>query len=163
MLRSKEKFPWLYDILLLVVLAAAAWLRFTGSDWGELQHQHPDELTVTSTTYDIAPIGTLSDSLGPAPTVENQPWRSAYPETFTDPSYRGQILVLTYPLIGNYGVNGEDVTLIDEVCWFFPELRFVTRHGCEPWTDLMVKLMLKYPNLYYSTSAFAPSWPALRV
>jgi len=28
-----------------------------------------------------------------------------YPETFTDPSYRGQILVLTYPLIGNYGVG----------------------------------------------------------
>ena len=28
-----------------------------------------------------------------------------YPETFTDPSYHGQILVLTYPLIGNYGVE----------------------------------------------------------
>jgi len=27
-----------------------------------------------------------------------------YPETFTDPSYKGQILALTYPLIGNYGV-----------------------------------------------------------
>src|SRR5262245_33833950 len=27
-----------------------------------------------------------------------------YPETFTDPSYAGQIIVLTYPLIGNYGV-----------------------------------------------------------
>jgi carbamoyl-phosphate synthase small subunit len=27
-----------------------------------------------------------------------------YPEAFTDPSYRGQILALTYPLIGNYGV-----------------------------------------------------------
>ena len=27
-----------------------------------------------------------------------------YPETLTDPSYHGQILVLTYPLIGNYGV-----------------------------------------------------------
>jgi carbamoyl-phosphate synthase small subunit len=27
-----------------------------------------------------------------------------YPESFTDPSYRGQILTLTYPLIGNYGV-----------------------------------------------------------
>jgi len=48
------------------------------------------------------------------------------------------------------------VELIDEVCWFFPELKFVTRHGCEPWCDLMVKLMIKYPNLYYSTSAFAP-------
>ena len=29
-----------------------------------------------------------------------------YPETLTDPSYSGQILVFTYPLIGNYGVAG---------------------------------------------------------
>jgi carbamoyl-phosphate synthase small subunit len=29
---------------------------------------------------------------------------TGYPETLTDPSYKGQILVLTYPLIGNYGV-----------------------------------------------------------
>jgi uncharacterized protein len=50
----------------------------------------------------------------------------------------------------------QKVELIDEVCWFFPELRFVMRHGAEPWTDLAVKLMLKYPNLSYSTSAFAP-------
>ncbi len=27
-----------------------------------------------------------------------------YPETMTDPSYRGQILIFTYPLIGNYGI-----------------------------------------------------------
>ncbi|PIA17913.1 carbamoyl-phosphate synthase [Coemansia reversa NRRL 1564] len=32
-----------------------------------------------------------------------------YPESLTDPSYRGQILVLTYPLIGNYGVPSNDV------------------------------------------------------
>ncbi|KAJ1987331.1 Carbamoyl-phosphate synthase [Coemansia spiralis] len=31
-----------------------------------------------------------------------------YPESLTDPSYRGQILVLTYPLIGNYGVPSHD-------------------------------------------------------
>jgi len=29
-----------------------------------------------------------------------------YPESFSDPSYTGQIMVLTYPLIGNYGVGG---------------------------------------------------------
>jgi predicted TIM-barrel fold metal-dependent hydrolase len=52
----------------------------------------------------------------------------------------------------------QEVALIDEVCWFFPELKFVTRHGCEPWTDLAVKLMLKWPNLYYSTSAFSPKY-----
>jgi hypothetical protein len=50
----------------------------------------------------------------------------------------------------------QKVELIDEVCWFFPELVFVMRHGGEPWVDLAVKLMLKYPNLYYMTSAFAP-------
>jgi len=27
-----------------------------------------------------------------------------YPEALTDPSYRGQILALTYPIVGNYGV-----------------------------------------------------------
>lgn len=32
-----------------------------------------------------------------------------YPQTLTDPSYRGQILVLTYPLIGNYGVPKKSI------------------------------------------------------
>jgi carbamoylphosphate synthase small subunit len=32
-----------------------------------------------------------------------------YPEALTDPSYRGQMLVLTYPLIGNYGVPDESI------------------------------------------------------
>jgi predicted TIM-barrel fold metal-dependent hydrolase len=52
----------------------------------------------------------------------------------------------------------QHVELIDEVVWFFPDLRFVMRHGAEPWADLAVKLMLKYPNLYYSTSAFSPKY-----
>jgi carbamoyl-phosphate synthase small subunit len=33
---------------------------------------------------------------------------SGYQETFTDPSYSGQIVVMTAPMIGNYGVNTED-------------------------------------------------------
>ena len=35
-----------------------------------------------------------------------------YPETLTDPSYRGQILTLTSPIIGNYGVPSDE---IDEI------------------------------------------------
>jgi predicted TIM-barrel fold metal-dependent hydrolase len=50
----------------------------------------------------------------------------------------------------------QDVARIDSVMYDFPELVFVTRHGCEPWEKLAMKLMLKWPNLYYSTSAFAP-------
>ncbi len=34
---------------------------------------------------------------------------TGYQEILTDPSYKGQIVTLTYPLIGNYGVNAEDV------------------------------------------------------
>ena len=33
---------------------------------------------------------------------------SGYQEVFTDPSYNGQIVVMTAPMIGNYGVNGDD-------------------------------------------------------
>src|SRR6266511_63979 len=33
---------------------------------------------------------------------------TGYQEVLTDPSYAGQIVCMTYPLIGNYGVNGED-------------------------------------------------------
>lgn len=32
-----------------------------------------------------------------------------YPESVTDPSYRGQILVMTFPLVGNYGVPSRDI------------------------------------------------------
>lgn len=63
----------------------------------------------------------------------------------------------------NVGIPGPRIPMetqkvehLDEVCWFFPDLKVVMRHGAEPWEALAVKLMLKWPNLYYSTSAFAP-------
>src|SRR6056297_449414 len=34
---------------------------------------------------------------------------TGYQEILTDPSYAGQIVVMTYPLIGNYGVNDQDI------------------------------------------------------
>ena len=34
---------------------------------------------------------------------------TGYQEILTDPSYRGQIVTMTYPEIGNYGINGEDL------------------------------------------------------
>ena len=70
---------------------------------------------------------------------------------------------LGLPICLNVGIPGPRIPMetqkvehLDEVCCFFPELKFVMRHGAEPWEELAVKLMLKWPNLYYSTSAFAP-------
>lgn len=37
---------------------------------------------------------------------------TGYQEILTDPSYKGQIVAMTYPLIGNYGINYEDVESI---------------------------------------------------
>jgi predicted TIM-barrel fold metal-dependent hydrolase len=51
----------------------------------------------------------------------------------------------------------QKVERIDEVAWFFPELRIVMRDGCEPWQALAVLLMRKYPNLSYLTSRLLPS------
>ncbi len=53
-------------------------------------------------------------------------------------------------------MDAQNVAYIDDVMYDFPELVFVTRHGCEPWEALAVKLMLKWPGLHYCTSAFAP-------
>src|SRR5947208_9215432 len=33
---------------------------------------------------------------------------TGYQEVLTDPSYKGQVVTMTYPLIGNYGVNRDD-------------------------------------------------------
>lgn len=44
-----------------------------------------------------------------------------YPESLTDPSYKSQILVLTYPLIGNYGVPGYEKDEFNLLKWFESE------------------------------------------
>lgn len=51
---------------------------------------------------------------------------SGYQEILTDPSYRGEIVTMTYPLIGNYGINREDVESSQ------PHLAgFVVKEACE--------------------------------
>lgn len=72
---------------------------------------------------------------------------------------------LDIPAIVNAGVAGprfpsacQHVERFDQVCYDFPELRLVMRHGAEPWEELAVKLMLKWPGLSYMTSAFAPKY-----
>ena len=72
---------------------------------------------------------------------------------------------LDIPIVVNAGIAGprvpsacQDVMHFDQVCYDFPELRIVMRHGAEPWEELAVKLMLKWPGLHYMTSAFAPKY-----
>ena len=57
-------------------------------------------------TFAGEPLGALGEASGEV--IFNTAMQG-YQEILTDPSYRGQIVAMTYPLIGNYGVNDEDV------------------------------------------------------
>ena len=67
----KKKFTWLYDVLLIVVLLAGAYFRLTGSDWGQLNIQHPDENFMTSVTLGIQPVHSLADYFNTAQSTLN--------------------------------------------------------------------------------------------
>ena len=47
---------------------------------------------------------------------------------------------------------------LDDVCLYFPDLRLVMAHGADPWWEEAIRLMIKYPNLYLMTSAYAPKY-----
>lgn len=59
-----EKRAWVYDLLFILVLLLAGTLRFTGVNWGEGQHQHPDELFLTGVLNSLR-AQTCEDALIP--------------------------------------------------------------------------------------------------
>jgi len=61
---------------------------------------------------------------------------TGYQEILTDPSYAGQLVALTYPLIGNYGINEDDMESIQ------PQIR-----------GFIVKEMCEFPSNYRSQSS----------
>jgi predicted TIM-barrel fold metal-dependent hydrolase len=135
--------------------------------------QHPDRFIASCSTepnngmedvrnivrlheeFDIKAVGAFPAGCVPQVPINDKRFYPVY----------AKCVELDIPIFCCVGVPGpripmacQHVELIDEVMWFFPELKFVMRHGAEPWDDLAVKLMLKWPNLYYSTSAFAPKY-----
>lgn len=103
--------------------------------------------------HSIKAVTAFPSGLCPQVPVNDKKWYPIY----------AKLVELDIPFCPCMGVPGpripmipQHVELLDEVCWFFPELTIITRHGCDPWTELAIKLMLKYPNLHYMTSAWAP-------
>src|SRR5688500_114842 len=50
---NRDRYPWLYDVLFLLVLVLAGYLRLSGVNWGEGQGQHPDENTFSGVLYSL--------------------------------------------------------------------------------------------------------------
>lgn len=70
---------------------------------------------------------------------------------------------LNLPVMVSVGFAGprirgqcQDPTYLDEVLWFFPELKIIMSHGGAPWASTCVSLLIKWPNCFFLTSAVAP-------
>ena len=63
-------------------------------------------------------FGYLSDSVGEVVFTTGM---TGYQEVLTDPSYYGQIVTMTYPLIGNYGINPRLVAISSRQYGSIPE------------------------------------------
>src|SRR4028118_1329000 len=62
-------------------------------------------ILIDGTVYEGRSVGAIGTTTGE---VVFNTSMTGYQEILTDPSYAGQLVALTYPLIGNYGVNDED-------------------------------------------------------
>lgn len=72
---------------------------------------------------------------------------------------------LELPLCLNTGLPGPPIPgeaqnpiHLDRVCVRFPELWLCMIHGADPWWEIAIRLMLKYPRLHLMTSAWAPKY-----
>jgi predicted TIM-barrel fold metal-dependent hydrolase len=72
---------------------------------------------------------------------------------------------LDLPLCMNAGLPGPPIPgevqnpiYFDRVCVRFPELKLCMMHGADPWWEIAIRLMIKYPNLHMMTSAWAPKY-----
>ncbi|MEZ5166693.1 MAG: amidohydrolase family protein [Acidimicrobiales bacterium] len=100
-------------------------------------------------------VSTFPAGTSPPIAIDDRHWYPIY----------ARCVELGLPIFVTAGVPGprvpmhtQHVEAIDRVMYDFPELTMVLRHGAEPWAELAVKLMLKWPGLHYSTSAFSPRY-----
>ena len=95
---------------------------------------------------------------------------TGYQEILTDPSYKGQLVIMTYPLIGNYGINHEDIEsqepkvegfIVKENCSIFSNWRgdqslsdYLTRHHIMGVEGMDTRALTKHIRLGGAMKAF---------
>ncbi|MBI3152731.1 MAG: glycosyltransferase family 39 protein, partial [Chloroflexi bacterium] len=116
-----EKHSWLYDLLFILVLLMAGYLRIGGYDWGEGYHQHPDELFLSG-VLDNLRAHTCLDPLIPVDACppERQRWMtlSEYFDTSTStlsPYNRGHAFFVYGNLPMTWVRVGMELTANDDI------------------------------------------------
>ncbi len=71
------RFGWLWDALLILILLAGAVMRFTGINWDDYTHLHPDERFLTMVTSALEPVKSMGDYFNTAQSSLN-PYNKGY-------------------------------------------------------------------------------------
>lgn len=116
MKRDKQQYDSLVDVCFTFnYTAIEVTLRYFNTLWDQPNVLGIDEGNNTMKAIIALEDGTIFEGksfTGPGETVGEIVFNtsmSGYQEVLTDPSYTGQIVTMTYPLIGNYGVNEDDM------------------------------------------------------
>ncbi|MBI5950537.1 MAG: glycosyltransferase family 39 protein [Chloroflexi bacterium] len=104
-LPPKEKTPWQASLLLVLILLVGAYFRFTGLNWDNGQHQHPDERYISMVVGQIKDVGSVAQYFD----TENSPLN---PLNFGSYTYGMFPLFLTHKIANWVGMSEYDsVTL----------------------------------------------------
>lgn len=149
-------------------LAASRFDRGSNDVTMEAVHEHPDRLRAALSVDPVKSIRRICDALEAAcsddlvaafrvvPMLSDQPIndRTYYP-------VYERCEALGIPVTVNVGVPGpkfrarnQDPLDLDDICIDFPDLTIVGAHMGHPWESLLIRLMMKYENLYLSNSAY---------
>jgi predicted TIM-barrel fold metal-dependent hydrolase len=113
-------------------------------------------------------VGKLRSAAADLPLVSAKviPFMQDLPPTHSShyPLY-GACVELGLPIQINTGIPGpplpsacQDPIHLDRVCFDFSDLTVVMAHGADPWWDVAIRLMIKWPNLHLMMSAYRPKY-----
>ncbi|HML40564.1 MAG TPA: DUF2298 domain-containing protein [Bellilinea sp.] len=69
--KHRQRIDWLWELVLLWVMIAAAYFRFSGLLWGDFQYLHPDERFFVWVTADMSPVKSLAEYFNTAVSTLN--------------------------------------------------------------------------------------------
>lgn len=149
-------------------LAASRFDRGTNDVTMEAVHQHPDRLRAALAVDPVKSVRKTCDAIEAAakddlvaairvlPMLSDRPINDrVYYPVFE------RCEALRMPVTVNVGVPGpqfrarnQDPLDLDDICIDFPDLTIIGAHMGHPWESLLIRLMMKYENLYLSNSAY---------
>ena len=157
----KKSLAWLFDVLLILVLLVAAYFRFTGAGWGEVQYQQPDELFLRGVTLNLSPVHSLSQYFDTANSTLNPNNTGNGFYVYGDlPIILMRYLAQYFKQLSNFDIFGRQMSALADI-GTVALLYFIVKRIYKPGLALLASLfsalavMQIQKSHYYTTDNFA--------